>query len=154
MKPGAATLLGIAIAICLGAPALSATIKSLPGKDRRVVIQISGQIAAGDADVFVNAVKQANAAGKVVESVQLNSAGGSLLEGARLAAAIKVGKISTTVAQGAWCLICDRCPDVIDAGETNRMAQSARSPLHGRLNRKSHANETGGNGRTAGSANT
>jgi hypothetical protein len=103
MKPGAATLLGIAIAIYLGAPASSATIKSVPGKDRHVVIQISGQIAAGDADAFTNAVKQANAAGKVVESVQLNSTGGSLLEGAKLAAAIKVGKISTAVAQGAVC---------------------------------------------------
>ena len=103
MKPGAGTLLGMAIAIYLGAPASSATIRSLPGQDRRVIIQIFGQIAAGDADVFINAVKQANAAGKTVESVQLNSAGGSLLEGARLAAAIKVGKISTTVAQGAVC---------------------------------------------------
>jgi len=103
MKPSAATLLGIAIAIYLGAPASSATIKSVPGKDRRVVIQIFGQIAAGDADVFINAVKQANAAGKVVESVQLNSTGGSLFEGAKLAAAIKGGKISTSVAQGAVC---------------------------------------------------
>ncbi len=103
MKPGAATLFGIALAICFGAPASSATIKSLAGKDRRVIIQIFGQIAAGDADVFISAVKQANAAGKVVESVQLNSAGGNLLEGARLAGAIKVGKISTTVAQGAVC---------------------------------------------------
>jgi len=103
MKPSAATLLGIVIAIYLGAPASSATIKSVPGKDRRIVIQISGQIAAGDADVFINAVKQANAAGKVVQSVQLNSTGGSLLEGARLAGVIKVGKIPTVVAQGAVC---------------------------------------------------
>jgi hypothetical protein len=64
MKPGAATLLGIAIAICLGAPASSATIKSLPGKDRRVVIQITGQIAAGDADVFINAVKAGKCRGQ------------------------------------------------------------------------------------------
>jgi hypothetical protein len=68
-----------------------------------VVIEISGQIAPGDADVFIGAVKRANAAGKVVESVQLNSTGGILLEGARLAEAIRVGKISTTVAQGAVC---------------------------------------------------
>ena len=103
MKPGAATLLGMALAVYLGAPASSAAIKSIPGKDRRVVIEISGQIAEGDADVFINAVKEANAAGKVVESVQLNSTGGRLFEGAKLAAAIKVAKISTTVAQGAVC---------------------------------------------------
>jgi hypothetical protein len=103
MKPGAATLLGMALAVYSGAPASSAAIKSIPGKDRRVVIEISGQIAEGDADVFINAVKEANAAGKVVESVQLNSTGGRLFEGAKLAAAIKVAKISTTVPQGAVC---------------------------------------------------
>src|SRR5260370_2255244 len=101
MKLGAATLLGIAFAICLGAPASSATIKILRGKDRHVVIEISGQIAPGDADVFIGAVKQANAAGKVVESVQLNSTGGIVLAGARLAEAIKVGTISTTVGRRA-----------------------------------------------------
>ncbi len=103
MKPGGAILLGIAFAVYLGGPASSATIKSLPGKNGRVVIQIFGQIAAGDADIFIRAVKQASAAGKVVESVQLNSAGGKLLEGATIAAAIKLGKMSTTVAQGAVC---------------------------------------------------
>jgi membrane-bound ClpP family serine protease len=104
MKPGGAILLGMAFAVCLGAPASSATIKSLAGKNRRVVIQISGQIAPGDADIFIGVVRQANDAGKVVESVQLNSSGGILLEGARMAAAIKLGKMSTTVAQDGLCL--------------------------------------------------
>jgi len=103
MKLGGAILLGMAFAVYLGGPASSATIKSLPGKNGRVVIQISGQIAPGDADIFISVVKQANAAGKAVESVQLNSSGGKLFEGARLAAAIKFGKMSTTVAQGAVC---------------------------------------------------
>jgi hypothetical protein len=103
MKPSATLLLGIAFAICFGAPASSATIKTMPGKDGRVAIQIFGQIAEGDADVFISAVKQANAAGKVVDSVQLNSTGGKLLDGARLAAVIKIAKLSTTVAQGAVC---------------------------------------------------
>ena len=66
MKPGAATLLGMAFAVYLGTPASAAAIKSVPGNDKRVVIEISGQIGEGDADVFINAVKQENAAGKVV----------------------------------------------------------------------------------------
>jgi len=95
--------LGIAVA-CWSSPSSAATIKSFPGKDRRVVVvQISGQIAEGDADIFIREVRQANAAGKVVVGVELNSAGGKLLDGARLAGAIKVGKMSTTVAQGAVC---------------------------------------------------
>src|SRR6266446_7380912 len=98
-SPGCAIFLGIAVAVCCGAPASSAAIKSLPGK-HGVVIQISGQIADGDADAFISEVKRANAAGKVVENVQLNSSGGKLLEGVKLAAAIREGKISTSVAQG------------------------------------------------------
>jgi hypothetical protein len=53
MKPGGAILLGMAFAVYLGGPASSATIKSVLGKDRRVIIQIFGQIAAGDADIFI-----------------------------------------------------------------------------------------------------
>ncbi len=98
-SPGCAIFVGIAVAVCCGAPASSATIKSLPGK-HGVIIQISGQITDGDADAFISEVKRANAAGKIVENVQLNSTGGKLLEGVKLAAAIREGKISTSVAQG------------------------------------------------------
>jgi hypothetical protein len=100
---GCAILLGMAVAVCWGALAFSATIKSLPGKRGGVIIEISGQITAGDADAFIREVKQANAVGKLVENVQLNSTGGRLLEGAKLAGAIREGKISTTVGQGAVC---------------------------------------------------
>jgi hypothetical protein len=128
MKPGAATLLGMAFAVYFGAPASSAAIKSIPGKDRRVVIEISGQIAEGDADVFIDAVKEANAAGKVVESVQLNSTGGRLFEGAKLAAAIKVAKISTTVAQGAVCA--SACFLAFAAGERKFVGYGALIGVH------------------------
>jgi hypothetical protein len=128
MKPGGAILLGIAFAICLGAPASSATIRSLPGKNGRVVIQISGQIAPGDADIFISAVKQANDAGKAVESVQLNSSGGKLVEGARMAAAIKVGKISTTVAQGTVCA--SACFLAFAAGDPKFVGDGALIGVH------------------------
>ena len=109
---GCAIFLGVAVAGFWGAPASSATITSLPGKHGGLVIQISGQVTPGDADVFIGAVKQANAAGKDIESVQLNSTGGSLLEGVRLAGAIREGKISTAVGRGAGlriCLLSDLC---------------------------------------------
>jgi hypothetical protein len=103
MKPACAILLGITFSVYSGGAASSATIKSLPGKNGRVIIQISGPIEAGDADALISAVKHAGATGKTLESVELNSTGGRLVEGARLAAAIKLGKMSTTVAQGAVC---------------------------------------------------
>jgi hypothetical protein len=61
-------------------------IKSLPGKHGGVIITLSGPIMAGDADTFNNEIQQANAAGKSVENVQLNSVGGRLIEGIKLAA--------------------------------------------------------------------
>jgi hypothetical protein len=70
--PGCAVFLGIAVVVCCGAPASSAAMKSLPGK-HGVIIQIFGQITAGDADAFISEVKRASAAGKLVENVQLNS---------------------------------------------------------------------------------
>jgi hypothetical protein len=51
-------------ASCCGTPAASSEIKTLAGKAGRVVIQVSGQIEPGDADLFVAAVKRADAAGK------------------------------------------------------------------------------------------
>jgi hypothetical protein len=103
MSSGSAIFLGMAVAVWWGAPASSATVKSLPGKHGGVIIQISGQITAGDADAFINEVKQATAAGKAVENVQLNSTGGKLLEGVKLAGAIREERIATTVGQGAVC---------------------------------------------------
>jgi len=69
----------------------------------RATIRISGQIDPGDADVFMKDLAQSKAAGKPVESVELNSTGGKLIEGATIAAAIKREKIATSVDSGAIC---------------------------------------------------
>jgi hypothetical protein len=125
---GCAILLGMAVAVCEGAPASSATIKSLPGKHGGVIIEISGQITAGDADAFTREVKQAKAAGKLVENVQLNSTGGRLLEGARLAGTIREEKISTTVGQGAVCA--SACFLAFAAGDPKFVGDGAQIGVH------------------------
>ena len=86
MKPGCAIGLAIALALHCGTPVASSEIKTLPGREGGVIIQILGQIELGDADLFITTVKRANVAGKAIESVQLNSTGGRLVEGANLAA--------------------------------------------------------------------
>jgi hypothetical protein len=123
-----ASFLGVVVAGFLVAPALSATITSLPGKHGGVIIQISGQVTPGDAGVFTSAVKLANAAGKVIESVQLNSTGGSLLEGVRLAGAIREAKISTAVGQGAVCA--SACFLIFAAGDPKFVGDGARIGVH------------------------
>jgi hypothetical protein len=95
-------VLAVTVPLCLGQPALSATITSMV-LEGHATIRISGQIGPGDADVFMKDLAQSKAAGKPVETVELNSTGGKLIEGATIAAAIKRGKIATSVDSGAVC---------------------------------------------------
>src|SRR5882757_3916314 len=96
-------LLGLVATMCVGAPAFAATITSAPGKNGSIVIQIDGQIGAGDADVFNQIVQRAVDSGKQIASVRLNSSGGKLDEGAKLAFTIRFGKLATVVASDAVC---------------------------------------------------
>jgi hypothetical protein len=97
------SILLVSVAAYVGAPASAASITSAPGKSGSVVIEIQGQIGAGDADVFNQTVKRAVDSGKSIASVRLNSKGGKLDEGAKLAFAIKFGKLATVVASDAVC---------------------------------------------------
>jgi hypothetical protein len=119
---------GIAAAVCWAAPAPSATIKSLPGKNGGVVITLSCQIITRDSGIFISETQRANAAGKSVENVQLNSAGGRLIEGVKLAAAVREAKISTTVGQGAVCA--SACFLVFAAGDPTFVSDGARIGVH------------------------
>src|SRR6476660_9239991 len=103
MRPVAAKLLGVTLVLGISTPAFCAEIKSVPGRRGSVIVQLSGGIVPGDGEAFIVALQKAAAAGKPVESVQLNSPGGNLGEGAKLAAAIKLGKLSTVVPSGAVC---------------------------------------------------
>src|SRR5579871_5779285 len=109
--------------------AIAATIKSSAGKDGRVFITISGEITEGDSDAFVNAVKEANAAGKLVANVRLNSQGGSLLEGVKLADAVRTGKIATNVGQNAICA--SACFLIFAAGPEKNASYGAQIGVHG-----------------------
>ena len=126
-SPSRVIFLGLAIAVCCVAQASSATIRSIPAK-RGVIIEISGQITDGDADVFIGEVKRANASGKTVEYVQLNSGGGKLLEGVKLAIAIREGKNSTAVGQGAVCA--SACFLAFAAGDPKFAGDGARIWVH------------------------
>ena len=112
----------------ISTPAFCAAIKSIPGRGGSVIIQLSGGIVPGDGDAFVSALQKAAAAGKPVESVQLNSPGGNLGEGAKLAAAIKLGQLSTVVPSGAVCA--SACFLAFAAGEQKFAGDEARIGVH------------------------
>ena len=114
----------------LSAPIASAAeIKSSNLADDRVEISISGNITPGDAELLNTRIKAATDAGKLVTSVRLNSEGGSLLEGARLADAVRSAKVSTNVGQNATCA--SACFLIFAAGETKYAYVRARIGVHG-----------------------
>src|SRR4051794_25650113 len=104
MAWGAKTVLwGAVVALLIVVQASAAEFKATTTKDGRVVVSITGEISEGDTDTFKTAVKAANDAGKFVSSVRLNSTGGNLLEGVKLADLVRFGKMATNVGVGATC---------------------------------------------------
>jgi hypothetical protein len=123
-------------------PSNAATLKSSQLKDGRVVILISGELVEGDTEAFKSAVKTANDAGKLVSSIRLNSPGGSLLEGVKLADAVRFGKIVTNVGQGATCA--SACFLVFAAGSMKYANYSARIGVHGASDQSGQENARSG----------
>jgi len=75
----------------------SAEIKVGVDKSGQATTWITGEIIPGDADRFSQSVRQANDAGKFVANVRPDSPGCNLLEGVKIADAIRFGK--TSIAQ-------------------------------------------------------
>lgn len=109
--------------------ATAADFKSAVLKDGRVVVSITGEISPGDTDSLKTAIKAANDVGKLVTSIRLNSEGGNLLEGVRLADAVKFAKMATNVGKDATCA--SACFLIFAAGETKFANYSARIGVHG-----------------------
>ena len=105
----------------------SAEIKSIDDRDGRITIAITGKITLGDTDAFAAEVKRANVAGKMVANVSLNSVGGNLLEGVKLADAVRVGKISINVDKTC----ASACFLVFAAGTTKFANYAAQIGVHG-----------------------
>lgn len=81
----------------LSSNAESAEIKVGVDKSGQATIWIAGEIVPGDADRFSQSVRQASDAGIFVANVRLDSPGGNLLEGVKIADAMRFGK--TSIAQ-------------------------------------------------------
>jgi hypothetical protein len=74
-------------------------------------------------------VKDVNSTGKLVANIRLNSPGGNLLEGVKLADAVRFGKIGTNVGKNATCA--SACFLVFAAGSTKFANYTARIGVHG-----------------------
>jgi hypothetical protein len=109
--------------------ASAAEFRSFTAKDGRVLVSVVGEIAEGDADRFKAAIKSANDAGKFVANIRLNSIGGNLLEGVKLADAVRFAKIATNVGKNGTCA--SACFLVFAAGATKFANYTARIGVHG-----------------------
>jgi len=72
-------------------------------REKKTIVLLNGELADGDASRLRDIIKASITSGRSVSGIRLNSSGGSMLEGARLAAVIQNAKIATVVATGATC---------------------------------------------------
>ena len=124
-----ATVVGLFLAVAFSGQAIAATVDHFTSKEGREVITLSSGIIAGDASQVANAIKEANAAGRLVSAVRLNSPGGSLDEGAKLADVVRYAKIATVVMNGTSCA--SACFIVFAAGSEKYASYSANVGVHG-----------------------
>jgi hypothetical protein len=83
--------------------ASAAELTTTLSKENKTIIILNGDLAAGDAGRVRELLKASSAAGKPVSGIRLNSRGGSLVEGVRLAAVVQGARIATVVMAGATC---------------------------------------------------
>jgi len=124
-----APLVALILQASISSSAISAEIKGVATNNGRILILVTGDIVPGDAETFTTIVKQSNSAGKLVVNIRLNSPGGNLLEGVKLADAVRFGKIATNVGKNATCA--SACFLIFAAGPTKYASYGAQIGVHG-----------------------
>jgi hypothetical protein len=114
-------------------PCASATVTSYITKEGKVVVVLNGEIVLGDTDQFQQIVRTANNTGRIVSGIRLNSPGGNLLEGVKLADAVRFAKIATVVPNGSTCA--SACFVAFAAGAEKFASYSASVGVHGASDR-------------------
>lgn len=122
-------LVGTLVCAALYDRALGADFKTSQLKDGRLIASLSGEIVEGDAEQLKSAIKAANDAGKLLGSIRLNSIGGNLLEGVKLAQVVRVAKMTTNV--GASSICASACFLVFAAGDKKFANYTAQIGVHG-----------------------
>jgi hypothetical protein len=116
----------IVISCAIPSATSAAAFKSVATKDGGTLILL---IAEGDTDTLKASIKTANDAGKLVSGVRLNSPGGNLLVGLKLADAVRFVKVATNVAGSATCA--SACFLVYASGATKLASYTAQVGIHG-----------------------
>jgi hypothetical protein len=123
----AAWIFGSAIAVVTSSHA--AEIESSIFKEGKAVISLEGEIVAGDGERLNSRIREANEQNIVVSGIRLNSPGGLLLEGVKLAEIILQANIATVVANGKLCA--SACFLAFAAGGEKYVSYSGKVGVHG-----------------------
>jgi hypothetical protein len=95
-------LVFVAAAAACGS-ASAADLTTTLSKDNKTIVVLNGELAEGDANRLEDIIKASAKSLRPGSAVRLNSSGGSLIEGVRLAAIILSAKLTTVIASGATC---------------------------------------------------
>jgi hypothetical protein len=107
----------------------AATLTSTISKENKTVIALTGEIVEGDSNTLASIIRASNEAGREVSGLRLNSLGGNLGEGARLAQIVAYAKIAAVVANGSTCA--SACFIVFAAGTEKYASFGASVGVHG-----------------------
>ena len=109
--------------------ASAATLTTATSKDGKVTVTLTGEITEGDSDTLKTVIRKANDSGRLVVLVRLNSPGGRILEGVKLADTIRYGKIATSVIGTSQCA--SACFIAFAAGSEKHASYTASVGVHG-----------------------
>lgn len=130
------SMLGILGAAVAAGTVAAAELGGVRTDDNATIIALSGDIEEGDADGTEALIKTANDDGRLVTAIRLDSPGGSLAEGIKLAELIRRAKLPTVVASGARCA--SACFIVFAAGVEKFASFGAAIGVHGVSDRLGH----------------
>jgi hypothetical protein len=90
-----------AAAACCSASAADLT--TTLSRENRTIVLLNGELAEGDASKLRDIIRASINSARPLSGIRLNSPGGSMIEGARMAGVIRTAKVATVVASGATC---------------------------------------------------
>ncbi len=108
--------------------------------EKGMMVALKGDIVREDANTLENLIRAAAAQGHVIHGLQLDSAGGNLLGGFRLARLVRGhGDLSTSVIYGATCA--SACFLVLAAGREKFVNVTSFVGVHGVADKLGHVTE-------------
>jgi hypothetical protein len=120
-------------------PASAADLTTALSRENRTIVLLNSELADGDAGRLRDVIRASMSSGRPVSGIRLNSPGGSLLEGVRLAGVIQNAKIATVIASGATCAAA--CFIAFIAGNQKFVSATAMVGVPGAANSQDAAGE-------------